>query len=66
MPAEPSVTDKAKDFVSAYGKKLLLLIAVIAVLYFLADFFVLSVKPVSISVVNAENQGAGMKRIRMP
>jgi len=57
MPAEPSVTDKAKDFVSAYGKKLLLLIAVIAVLYFLADFFVLSVKPVSISVVNAENQG---------
>ena len=52
--AEPTVADQAKDFLTLHGKQILIALVALAVVYFVLDFFVLSVHPVTISVKNAE------------
>ncbi|MDO8625212.1 MAG: hypothetical protein Q7R47_03950 [Candidatus Diapherotrites archaeon] len=53
---QPSPLDTVRDIVAAHGKKIIVIIAVLAVLYFIADLFLLGFVPFSITVANAEHQ----------
>ncbi len=53
----PSPVDQVKDLASLHGKKIVIGLVVLGVLFFAADFLFLSYKPVTFVVQNAEGEG---------